>query len=278
MGSAVFALQGGTAALVVKIYPDVARASMRKELWVCDFLAQHAPTLPVPKVLAADESGLLLPYAFSVLTRLPGVYLRSILDLLTEDDLVAVYEQLARTLQTLHAVELAEFGEVMPGRGTRYGTNRRFMHAQFRQALETFSALGGDRTLHRQLRTYLLDGLELLDRASASFCHNDAHDANILVERSPHGWVLSGVLDFEHALAGDPLLDLAKSFYFAPSRSDGVLTALTDGVSLKGARRGAFDTYLVYHQLQLWNLLAGLGVASRLPAIAENLQSTIRSR
>jgi hygromycin-B 7''-O-kinase len=154
MGSAVFAVRVSDAEVVVKIYAEVARASMRKEMWVCDFLARRAPSLPIPKVLAVDESGLLVPQAFSVLSRLRGVYLRAELERLTDHDLVGVYRQIGTALQSLHEVVLPMFGEVMPGRGRRYKTNLEFMRAKFQDALRTFEELGGARHFHQRLKTY----------------------------------------------------------------------------------------------------------------------------
>jgi aminoglycoside phosphotransferase (APT) family kinase protein len=97
----------------------------------------------------------------------------------------------------------------------------------------------------------------------------------MLVERSKSGWLLTGVLDFEHALAGDPLLDLAKTFYFAPVQSDQILDALTEGVDLRPDWCDTFATYLTYHQLELWNLLAALDVTNRLPAITAELDYSL---
>ena len=277
MGSAVFGVRVDGAEVVVKIYPDVARPGMHKELWVCEFLAQRAPSLPVPKVLAVDESGSLIPQAFSVLTRLDGVYLRSQLERLSNRDVVDVYRQMGSTLRVLHDVDLAHFGEVMPGRGSRYPSNRAFMLGQFELSLKTFQRLGGDGAFHTRLAAHVRERHELLPEIDrASFCHNDGHDANMLVTRSRHGWELSGVLDFEHALAGDPLFDLAKTYYFAPNRSEELLSALTEShAPLSRDWRDVFNLYLLYHQLQLWNLLAGLDVADRLPAITQELDHNL---
>ena len=276
MGSDVFALRVNADEVVVKIYPEVARASMHKQLWVCEFLAHEAPSLPIPRVLAVDESGSIIPQAFSVLSRLPGIYLRSKLDSLTETDLIDVYVQIGSALGVLHEIELSDFGEVMPGRGRRYTTNQAFMRAKFEEDIATFGSLGGDPRLHGRLTAYFEERQELLRLPAASFCHNDGHDANMLVRSTASGWLLTGILDFEHALAGDPLFDLAKTFYFAPSQSEEMLGALTNsGRDLNRDWRAVFATYLTYHQLALWNLLAGLGVADRLPAIAEQLDRSL---
>ena len=277
MGSAVFAVRVGLQDVVVKIYPDVARAGMRKELWVCEYLQRHAPSIPVPKVLGVDESGRLIPQAFSVLTRVPGVYLRSQLSVLSEADVLAVYQQVGQTLRALHDVHLAEYGEVMAGRGRRFATNSEFMRHGFEDGFTVFAQLGGDSSLLARLTTYVAERSVLMDgKSCSSFCHNDGHDANLLVAPSPQGWLLTGVLDFEHAVAAEPLFDLAKTFYFAPQRTDALLAALTEPYEFSANTwRETFDVYLTYHQLQLWTLLARLNVTDRLPTVAAEINEVL---
>jgi aminoglycoside phosphotransferase (APT) family kinase protein len=45
-------------------------------------------------------------------------------------------------------------------------------------------------------------------------CHNDLHAGNLLAMIENEAPRLTGVLDFEGALAGDPLMDVAKALYY----------------------------------------------------------------
>ena len=139
-----------------------------------------------------------------------------------------------------------------------------------------FERLGGDLRLRRRLGREIDERAGLFDKCEhAVVCHNDGHDANVLFAASPAGWLLSGLLDFEHALAGDPLLDLACTYEFSERKSDKTLAALIDGYGLAGDWRATFDLYLVHHRLGLWNLLAGLGVTGRLQPLAAQLEGTL---
>jgi hygromycin-B 7''-O-kinase len=44
-------------------------------------------------------------------------------------------------------------------------------------------------------------------------CHNDLHAGNLPATVGKGDLQLTGVLDFEGALSGDPLMDVAKALY-----------------------------------------------------------------
>ena len=59
-------------------------------------------------------------------------------------------------------------------------------------------------------RRHLLDGASI-----PRLCHDDLHAGNVLV-RSTREPLLSGIVDFENATAGDALMDIAALYYFKP--------------------------------------------------------------
>ncbi len=98
--------------------------------------------------------------------------------------------------------------------------------------------------------------------------HDDCHDGNVL-----GGWRVSSLLDFENAVAGDPLLDLAKAHCYSPRRSEALLAALVAGYgALRPDWREALGLYVLYHWLELWDWLASLGRAEALAGIAEEMR------
>jgi aminoglycoside phosphotransferase (APT) family kinase protein len=99
---------------------------------------------------------------------------------------------------------------------------------------------------------------------TAVLCHNDAHDANVLVVDGR----ITGLIDWENAVAADPILDLAKAWAFSDGRSDETLEALVDGYGpLREDWREAFDLYVVDHLLELWTWFHQLGVTDPLPEL-----------
>lgn len=78
--------------------------------------------------------------------------------------------------------------------------------------------------------------------SSAPLTHDDAHDANVLVEDGR----ITGLVDWENAVAADPILDLAKAHAFSDGSSEEALEALIDGYGpLRPDWRDAFDLYVI---------------------------------
>jgi Ser/Thr protein kinase RdoA (MazF antagonist) len=273
---AVYAVRTRRADVVMKIHPRLSAPEIEKELWVAQLLAARAPDLPVPPVLGADRSGAVIPHDVLVLRKLDGVNLRSLVPTLGATELEALHGEIGGLLRELHRIAPAEFGNLGPERRRGYSTNLEFMVTTFDSSLRAFETLGGDPRLRRRLAAHVHERTELFARcARPVFCHNDAHDANVLVADAGDGRFVSGLIDFEHAIAAAPAFDLARTYYFSEGSSERTLAALVDGYGLAGHWRDEFDLYLLHHRLELWNLLARLGVTDRLPSIAAELAEAV---
>jgi aminoglycoside phosphotransferase (APT) family kinase protein len=110
---------------------------------------------------------------------------------------------------------------------------------------------------HVASRTGLLRGC-----ACPVFCHDDFHTANILVTNGADGkWQLSGVVDVENAVAGDPLIDVAKTLLYSVgenrTKCEGLLTGY--GPIERREWEETIDLYRLYHALEWWDWVASIG-------------------
>ena len=89
-------------------------------------------------------------------------------------------------------------------------------------------------------------------------------------------WRVSGLLDFENAVAGDPLLDFAKAYCYSPRRSEATLRALVEGYGdVRDDWRDALDLYALYHWLELWDWFAACGSTKPLAEIAAEMRGLL---
>jgi Ser/Thr protein kinase RdoA (MazF antagonist) len=140
-----------------------------------------------------------------------------------------------------------------------YATNRDFMKAWFKRDLERFSEVEGPSSLRVAIERRIAVGLEVIDGCRGSaLCHNDLHEANILVERVPSGWEVTGVVDVGGAIAADPLFDLARTDYWSTRGDPEKRAGLREGYgqSLGPDQEAAIDIYALHHALELWNWFA----------------------
>lgn len=263
LGSVFEVQRADGTAVVVKVYPEEERWKLEKEVFVYGRLGGVA--VPIASVIGRDDELNAL-----VLTKLDGVHVSSLDH--DEDEIVAINRQIGALLRELHQVGFDAFGYLgTDGLVREHATNLDYMRFQFALKLREFEELGGDPELHDAIERYVADRSELFagcDRPA--FCHNDCHYGNVLVT----GLEVTGLLDFEGVLAGDPLLDLAKTHcYYHPKENGRTLAALVEGYGpVRRDWREAIDLYVLYHGLELWGFMASLGQRQHL----EPLESAMK--
>jgi aminoglycoside phosphotransferase (APT) family kinase protein len=98
------------------------------------------------------------------------------------------------------------------------------------------------------------------------------HAGNLLATVAEGTLRLTGVLDFEGALAGDPLMDIAKALYYLNGESR---RALLNGYGPmeREHRSQTLDLYHLYFVHELWCWMAQIGRKQSLEKLALELES-----
>jgi aminoglycoside phosphotransferase (APT) family kinase protein len=177
---------------------------MGREFKILSQLSEVYPKIPLPLLYNDDES--LLGSPFYVMTRLDGVILRSQMP----EEMIpdpALMEQIAATfvdnLVDLHAVDYQKAGLGDLGRPEGYvgrqigGWSKRYQNARSDDIQEI-----------EEVMTWLAANQPL--ESGAAMIHNDYKYDNLVLD--PADWSrIVGVLDWEMATIGDPLMDLGSS-------------------------------------------------------------------
>ena len=267
-----------TSPLVLKVYSEALHWKMRKEANVCRLLADRLG-VPVPRILLADDSRSLIDLNFIVMSKLEGRLLGNIERTLTPPQLFAAYSQMGQLLREIHRIAMDSFGYIGPdGVWTAHAGNRVYVTFQFDRKLADFVKHGGDSTLCERAKAFIVAHTPLLDGCStASLCHFDFHAGNILalpVNGAPR---LSGLLDFEGAIAGDPLMDLAKAMYYFTAADAPKTEGLLDGYGAidRPDWQSTLALYRLYCTLELWCWMAEIGNHAALPGLTAELQRSL---
>lgn len=256
--SAVFdvELTDGQPGLVIKIYPDTLHWKMQKEILVTGLMSGCELAAPVPRILLADGSKSLIASNFMVMDRLPGSPLADGERGLSEQACFAAYADMGRLLHQVHAITLESFGYIgAAGVVKPFASNRAYVSFQFDKKLGEFADHGGPTDLVVRLRAYVERSEPLLDScATPRLCHYDFHPGNILAERKDDGLRLTGLIDLENAIAGDPLMDIAKTLDYSvhgvAARRAGLLAGY--GPIERPRWQDAIALYEFYGLLELW--------------------------
>jgi hygromycin-B 7''-O-kinase len=258
--------------LVLKVYPDDLHWKMQKEVTVIT-LIQDRLTVPTPRILVADDSKRLLGLNFVVMTKLEGSILRQLERTLSSEQRVSVYGQIGSLLREFHRIPMEAFGYIgTKGIWTAHPTNHDYLTHKVQHKLEQFAERGGDAGLAQRIAGHFAERAQLLSTCThAVLCHNDLHAGNLLATTARGSLRLTGVLDFEGALAGDPLMDVAKALYYLNDESR---RSLLDGYG-PVERQGwlqTLDFYHIYFVLELWCWMAQIGRDQMLQKLALELE------
>ncbi len=247
-------------AVILKAYADEPAWKLRKEAFVAE---RYAGVAPVPRWLAIDESRDRLPRAFAVMRRLPGQALRVRFG---AEDADRLFRDMGALLKRLHALAMPAHGYLLEGEVARaFDTNAERMAVAFEAKYRDFRAWGGDGALCGRIEAFVAERSAAMAECGAPvLCHNDFHPGNVLVEAGADGvWRLSGLIDFENAVAGDPLFDLAKALDYTAHECAAGRAPLAEGygpLDRPGAAE-ALRLYRIFHKLELLNWFKAIGDA-----------------
>ncbi|MFF5242816.1 amino acid adenylation domain-containing protein [Streptosporangium sp. NPDC000095] len=276
--SAVYEVRCADRDLIVKIYPDVLTARLHKEVRVYELLRGSGASCP--EMVHWDVSRRDLPHAYAVMTKVPGRPLSEVSGGLSAVEIAGLYREMGRTLRAIHGVRVERFG---PIDGPQESSNEAYVGGQLDLRLAQFVEFGGDPELHAELSAHVRRDRHLLTRCDAPvLCHNDFHERNVMVAGSegPGSPLrMTGVIDMENALGGDPLMDLARTDYFAVRGDAERRRYLLEGYGdLPGDWPERLAFYRLCHALEQWHWLATLGETAALPVIAEQLRECLKEK
>lgn len=193
----------------------------------------------------------------------------------SDEDQFDSYRELGRVLSQLHSIAQPNFATLpIDPVSDQPRSNRDYMTGRWANSWNHYVADGGNRYLASRIRSYLLDREELWDRCTApKLCHGDPHPANVIVERGGDGVVrFSALIDWEVAIAGDPIFDLANSIFNSIGDREAKLRALTEGYGdLPSDWRDRYDTYVVYFALANWTFVSRYGARAPLRKLDREL-------
>lgn len=166
-------------------------------------------SIPVPKVLGIDSSRELINCDVLITTRLPGKNIGEQWKLISKKDRISLARQAGKILREIHNTVFDKFGEISDlGPFPQTNSWYRYLEFKLEYHIEESRKLGifSDETLNK-FKAVLISFSNLLNSVNqASLVHMDYHLENLLFE----GQVITGVLDFEWALAGDPIFDFCR--------------------------------------------------------------------
>lgn len=195
--SQAFRFRLGGDALVLRVNPSLR--GFEKDRWADANVGRRAP---VPRVVALGRVHQGLAYCVS--EWLPGTTLEH----LPDAEVVPVVDAVRRVWSAIGETDASAIG----GYGD-FGADARAPAATWREVLHATLRHGDDLAAVPQAAPLLETYGELIDRCPEEhgLIHGDFGSNNMLV----HDGHVTGVVDWENAMAGDPLYDVANTYFWA---------------------------------------------------------------
>jgi hygromycin-B 7''-O-kinase len=264
-------------AAIFKMYAPEWAWKQAKEIHVYRMLASLG-TLPVPNVMRHVPAGGPEKQAVTILTLLEGLPLSEASKDLEPARIPVFYREMGAMLAGIHRIGQEAYGYLTDRILDPLPDNATYMRRQFAKKLKEFGELGGDERLRGMVaRRIERDGVLFENCEAPVLCHNDLYEGNVLVAQRPDGWQITGVIDVENAISADPLIDLAKTDYYALGRGEPERTALLEGYGpLPSDAAERLELYRLYHAVELWDWFRSIDVARPLAGIAEDIERLAR--
>lgn len=161
--------------------------------------------VPVPEVIALDQSKQLVPYEYLITSKLEGTSVIDSWNSLSAKEQERIAYEAGTYLALIHSYTLERFGKLrdLPNGGFTYWYDycADYFHRYANQALAMNII---DPSLRDRMQAVLEKYRPLLDTVRKGYLlHSDYHFENILQRKG----VVSGIIDFEWAYAGDADVD-----------------------------------------------------------------------
>lgn len=268
-----YRLQYDNADLILRRPPTGTKAKsahdMAREYLVQKNLLAYYPVVPEMIALCQDQS--VIGCDFYVMKRIGGIIPRAKLPVelnLTEHDIHSLCINVINKLIELHQVPYRDTALAAIGKGEGYcrrqveGWNQRYIKAK------TINVPS-----FRYIRKWLLENIP--EDSTTCVIHNDWRFDNVILDPKDPTQVI-GVLDWEMATLGDPLMDLGNALAYWVEDTDNMIFKSTrrQPTNLKGmfTRQQVVDYYLAKTGLTThnWTFYEVFGVF-RLAVIAQQI-------
>lgn len=211
--------------------------TMRTEVMAMSQLA-GMEGLPIPRIYCYDDSLTIVPVEYYIMERLEGTPYNKVKGSLPEKERESIENQLGVMSRLINQVKGERFGFYL-------GTHHSSWKDAFREMIFGVLEDGEDAQVtlpisYSELQQKIELQLGVLDDVKEpQLVHWDLWDGNIFVKDGK----ITGIIDFERALWGDPLMEMYFGrFNPSPSFRQGYRLWLTE--PSQQARRALYDLYL----------------------------------
>ena len=252
----------------------------------CLTMLREKTTVPVPKIYACDFSKTHIKSNYFFMEVMEGSVLSEVSRKLSDKDTAQIRRELAYILTQMHSVKGPYFGYFTEEKEKQFATWKEAFYQMVGMVLEDGRRLKKKIPYDRIEHALQAHGDCLETPKVPALVDFDCHEGNIFVKQGADGWHISGIVDLERALWGDPIGDFPTAFIFCDDiRKEKVLleTYLEKSDEIRAYTGTEVRKFLLYRMYVLTIMIAetfrfGGSVYGKLQEVfaRKNLKKTLK--
>lgn len=233
--------------LIIKVAPSAAvkMMSYEKDMMKTEVdslrLVKNAGGVPVPSVLAHDDSLELIDSEYFIMERLEGVPFNTVKGGMAEEERASIERELGVYSKRINEIKARHFGcyASIHDESLAAPSWRRYFEELLQSVVDDGRAAGVELPVaYEEIEREVAGRLDCLDEVTEPcLVHWDLWDGNVFVKDGK----ITGIIDFERALWGDPLMEV----YFGRFNQEGP-APFREGYGFEGWTESARDRRLLY--------------------------------
>lgn len=197
------------------------RQKFRNEAYVMTKMYQHKE-IPSPDLIATffgDDNS----YAALVMEKIEGIPLHEAWSFISDEQRILLAKELASILSNMHKLKVDGYGSP----DVSYDQWSIFLRDRIESGLDVLSSVGLSINIVNKIHSRLEIWLPGIEDPPSTVVHGDLNPHNILITSVQSTPTISGIIDWEWALLGDPHYDLVaiESLFY---NSIDILSAFED--------------------------------------------------
>jgi aminoglycoside phosphotransferase (APT) family kinase protein len=236
-----------TRQMILKVAPSAAvkMMSYEKDMMKTEVdslrLVNSVGSVPVPSVLEHDDSLEQIDSEYFIMERLEGAPYNTVKGSMTEEERANIERELGVYSKRINAIKARHFGRYASVRDESLAAPSwgQYFEELLQSVIDDGRAAGVELPIaYEEIEREVAGRLDCLDEVTEPcLVHWDLWDGNVFVKNG----TITGIIDFERALWGDPLME----FYFGRLNQFGS-KAFLEGYSFEGWTQAARNRRLLY--------------------------------
>ena len=230
--------------LIVRTYPKEPWKA-QKEKYLYGLMKKEG--IPVPEVYGIDTGRKIMPRAYLILSSVKGHRLQTALRSSKNKELI---RRAGEILGRIHRIRMPHYGWIVDRKiQPAFRDWASFLAYDLEEKLRKLQKIKSlPAHLLEDIRAYFYEHIALLRKVGEPrLLHKDYQPSHILV----HDGKITGIIDWEWAIAGHPEMDLAKTKLFLFDRNPGTQQPFLEGYRRTGVLSKDFQRRIPLYELSL---------------------------